>query len=50
MANKNKCAEFSAADGEAGYNTFNVGNSWVYVDVTTAPPAGQTYLVWITAN
>ena len=48
--NKNKCAEFSAADGEGGYNTFNVGNSWVYVDVTTAPAAGETYLVWITAN
>jgi len=44
-----KCLEFGAYDG-GGYDSFNVGGSWVYVDVSVAPDDGETALIWITAN
>tara|TARA_Y100000996_G_scaffold411255_1_gene395061 strand:- start:684 stop:1268 length:585 start_codon:yes stop_codon:yes gene_type:complete len=43
-----ECTEFG--NGTDQYNSFSIGNSWVYVDVSTTPASGETLLVWITAN
>jgi len=44
-----RCQEFMGGDA-TGYDSFNVGGSWVYVDVSTGPGDGETLLIWVTGN
>ena len=41
------CEEFS---GAGTYDGFNVGSTWVYIEVTDAPANGATSLIWIIGN
>jgi hypothetical protein len=44
-----RCQEFMGGDSN-GYDSFNVGGSWVYVDVTIAPANEETLVIWVTGN
>jgi hypothetical protein len=44
-----RCQEFMGGD-VSGYDSFNVGGSWVYVNVTIAPANEETLVIWVTGN
>jgi len=41
------CREFAAGHK---YDGFNIGATWVFIEVTTIPADGETALVWVTGN
>jgi hypothetical protein len=41
------CREFASGHK---YDGFNIGATWVFIEVTTQPADGETALIWVTGN